>query len=173
VRSEDKEMTEGLHEQEDKLHCPECGSEMDEDDIACPQCGAEFGFYCPQCDEEIPADATVCPHCGVEMEEGFEDDVEGSSEPSSQQASSAPRTDVARAAFCADCGEAIAEDDYECPSCGIDLCPDCGSPLDEDDEVCPNCGAEFTFSCPNCDADLPADADVCSECGYEFDEDKD
>jgi len=142
------------------VHCPECGADMDPDDTACPQCGAEFGFFCPVCDEELPADATICSFCGAELDEGFEDDVEGSGEEDG--------SDVERAVFCGNCGEAIGVEDEECPSCGVDLCPDCGSPLEPEADVCSICGAEFAFSCPNCDKDLPADAKVCPHCGYEF-----
>ena len=150
-------------DQDQDLHCPECGAEMGEDDTVCPQCGAEFGYYCPECDEELPIDADVCPHCGAELDEGFEDD-EGT----------ATLTDegIERAEFCSNFGELIGEEDEECPSCGSDLCPDCGTALAEEDEACPHCGAEFAFSCPQCDEDLPPDADVCPHCGYQFEEEE-
>ena len=149
--------------------CPECGAEMTPDATVCPQCGAEFGFYCPECDAEIPGDADVCPECGAELDEGFEYE-EGEVDSAEVKKVATEASTVERALFCGECGAPIADEDEECPQCGVDLCLDCGAPLDEDDLVCPACGAEFTFSCPECGADLPVDADVCPACGAEFED---
>lgn len=171
---EDKDIDE-LDENE-VARCPDCGAEMDKDETVCPECGAEFGFFCPECDREIDPDATECPHCGAELDEGFYDEIELDYEDDDDTEASDEEVDerfIVRAEFCASCGEPIAEQDEECPSCGMDLCTDCGHPLDADDEICPYCGAEFAFSCPDCGQDLPSDANTCPHCGFSFDDEED
>ncbi|MFW6048195.1 MAG: double zinc ribbon domain-containing protein [Candidatus Natronoplasma sp.] len=79
---------------------------------------------------------------------------------------------------CPECGFEGGEDDFYCPSCGLELiteseCPECGNEVEEGDEFCRKCGTSLgssSFVCPECGVEVEQDDEFCPKCGIEFDE---
>lgn len=55
---------------EGKMHCRNCGSEMNENAVVCVKCGVAKGSgdaYCPNCGKETNPNAAVCLNCGYAL----------------------------------------------------------------------------------------------------------
>jgi len=56
-------------EEEEELHCPQCGAIVRADDKYCWNCGAKlvFIYACPNCGAEVSSEDRFCRHCGYRL----------------------------------------------------------------------------------------------------------
>ena len=56
-------------EEEEELHCPECGAIVRPEDKYCWNCGAKlvFIYTCPNCGGEVSSEDKFCRHCGYKL----------------------------------------------------------------------------------------------------------
>lgn len=156
----------------DRVHCSECGAEIDADATVCPECGEEFEgeeFQCPKCQKLVPEEVDKCPHCGnkfLELSEGEEGTERGRKEEG--------KTRLIDKLSCSECGAVVDEDMTECPGCGEKFTGEIdddreggarkergGGKGDLEDE-------DLTFFCSVCGASVRESVKTCPDCGTEF-----
>lgn len=56
-------------EEEEELHCPNCGAVVRPEDKFCWNCGTRlvFKYYCPNCGAEVSSEDKFCRHCGYRL----------------------------------------------------------------------------------------------------------
>ena len=150
------------------MPCPTCGAMQNDNTLHCDQCGSSM---CEQTNPETNGSPEL-----EQPAQQTDASTEAAAEPANTESISAEESGLEMP--CAHCGQSLPADAQFCPVCGQKAqqrlpsqtleCPGCHRPVENGQSFCPACGAKITpiqRACPACQQVLAEDDMFCPGCG--------